>query len=112
VYKTSATSFVYGLLLFHPVQHVALAIDHNSSMQAQITKPITIHHFFWDGCKLPSKVKHCTKLVLTQPRSKKKLPINTNTWEGQKISKRRMHEENWEQQNHHIVVTGEKCIMT
>jgi hypothetical protein len=23
-----------------------------------------------------------------------------------------MHEENWEQQNHHIVVTGEKCIMT
>jgi hypothetical protein len=86
VYKASATPFVYDLLLFHPLQHTALAIDYNSSMWAQITKPITIHHFLWDGCELPSKDKHCTELVLTQPRSKKKLPTNTNTWRGHKIS--------------------------
>jgi hypothetical protein len=45
VYKASATPSVSALLLFHPLQHAALATDHNSSMQAQITKPITIHLF-------------------------------------------------------------------
>jgi hypothetical protein len=56
-------------------------------MHAQITKPITIHHFLWDGCEFPNKDKHCTKPILTQPTSQKELLEDTNTWGGQEIFK-------------------------
>jgi len=55
-YKTSATPFVYGLLLFHPLQHTALAIDYNSSIWAKSQNPSPSTIFYEMGVNSPAKI--------------------------------------------------------